>query len=115
MLEKKHEPLLPVEKFIWRVIRFIGAAVILIFFALGIGIAGYHWIAGLNLVDSILNASMILGGMGPVDELNGDGAKLFAAAYALFSGLVFITVSGMLFTPLVHRIIHHFHVNNSNK
>ena len=115
MLEKKHEQLLPIRKFVWRVAGFAGAASILIVLALGLGIAGYHWIAGLGLIDALLNASMILGGMGPVDELHGDGAKLFASAYALFSGVVFITVAGIFFTPLIHRILHHFHVDESDK
>ena len=115
MLEKKHERVLPLRQFVWRLARFILAALALILVALGIGIAGYHWIAGLSLVDAILNASMILGGMGPVNELQGNGAKLFASAYALFSGLVFITVAGMIFTPLVHRVLHRFHVDDANK
>ena len=114
MLERKHEALLPPRQFAWRVVGFAGTAFLLIVIALGIGIAGYHWFAGLNLVDSILNASMILGGMGPVDALNSNAAKLFAAGYALFSGVVFITVAGMLFAPLIHRLLHHFHVEKSD-
>ena len=87
----------------------------MIVFALGIGIAGYHWIAGFSPIDSLLNASMILGGMGPVGELHGREAKLFASAYALFSGVVFISVAGVLFAPLIHRILHRFHVDESSK
>ena len=115
MLEKKHEELLPIRQFAWRLAGFAGAAFLLMLIALGIGVAGYHWIAGLALVDSILNASMILGGMGPVDELHGSAAKLFASGYALFSGVVFITVAGMLFAPLIHRLLHHFHVEKSDQ
>jgi hypothetical protein len=115
MLENKHERLLPTRQFAWRVAGFAGVAILLIVFALGIGVAGYHWIAGFSLIDSLLNASMILGGMGPIGELHGRAAKLFASAYALFSGVVFITVAGVLFTPLIHRILHLFHVDESNK
>jgi hypothetical protein len=115
MLEKKHEPLLPTRQFAWRVAAFAAAASLLIVFALGVGVAGYHWIAGFSLIDGLLNASMILAGMGPVGELHSRAAKLFAAAYALFSGLVFITVAGLLFTPLIHRILHLFHVDESDK
>lgn len=115
MLEKKHERVLPTGQFAWRVARFVGIAVLVIVFALGLGIAGYHWIAGFSLTDSLLNASMILAGMGEVNELHGRAAKLFASAYALFSGVVFITVAGVLFTPLVHRILHLFHVEQSGK
>ena len=115
MLERKHEQLLSARQFALRVARFAGVAILLIAFALGIGVAGYHWIAGFALVDSLLNASMILAGMGPVGELHGTAAKVFASSYALFSGIVFITASGVLFTPLFHRIIHLFHVEEADK
>jgi hypothetical protein len=81
---------------------------------LGIGIAGYHWIANLNWIDSLLNASMILGGMGPVDPLTGAGAKIFASLYALFSGLVFIGIMGIILAPIMHRMIHTFHVDDKS-
>jgi hypothetical protein len=87
----------------------------LILLALGVGVAGYHWIAGLGMVDALLNASMILTGMGPVNELHGTAAKLFASVYALFCGMVFLTSVGVLFTPLIHRIIHLFHARDSMK
>ena len=113
MLEKKHERLLSTRQFAWRVAGFAGVAGLLILLALGLGVAGYHWIAGLSPIDALLNASMILGGMGPVDELHGTAAKVFASAYALFSGLVFITVTGVLLAPILHRILHLFHVDSS--
>jgi hypothetical protein len=115
MLERRHEKLLPTRQFAWRVAGFSGAAGLLIVFALGLGVAGYHWIAGFGWVDSLLNASMILAGMGEVNELHGRAAKLFASAYALFSGIAFITVAGLLFAPLFHRILHRFHVDDSRK
>jgi hypothetical protein len=114
MLEKQHERLLTTRQFTWRVAAFFGVAGLLIVFALGIGVAGYHWIAGFSPMDALLNASMILAGMGPVGELHSRAAKLFASAYALFSGLVFISVAGLLFTPLIHRILHRFHVDESD-
>lgn len=79
------------------------------------GIAGYHFIAKFSWVDSLLNASMILGGMGPVGDLKSDGAKVFASIYALFSGLVFIGVLGTLFAPFVHRLMHHFHIDEAGE
>ena len=84
--------------------------ILLILAALAIGIAGYHWMAGLSWIDALLNASMILGGMGPVNPLIGTGAKVFASGYALFSGLIFIAVMGIVLTPIVHRVVHKFHV-----
>jgi hypothetical protein len=61
-------------------------------------------------IDALLNAAMILGGMGPVDTLRSDAAKIFASGYALFSGVVFILVAGLLLAPLFHRLMHHFHL-----
>ena len=115
MLEQKHESVLPLRQFVWRVAGFIGAAVLLIGIALGVGVAGYHWVAGMEPIDALLNASMILAGMGPAGEVNGTAAKVFASVYALFSGLVFITVAGVVFTPLIHRLLHRFHVEESGE
>ena len=112
MFERKNEKVVPVAFFIKRLLVHIGFAVLLILIALGIGIAGYHWIANLKWIDSLLNASMILGGMGPVDVLTGVAAKIFASLYALFSGLVFIGIMGIILTPIVHRMIHTFHVDD---
>ena len=75
------------------------------------GVFGYHTLGGLPWIDSLLNASMILGGMGPVDPLHTNAAKVFASAYALFSGLVFIGVLGMLLAPFVHRLMHRVHID----
>jgi hypothetical protein len=115
MLEKKHERLISSRQFAWRIARFAGAAGLLLLLALGIGIAGYHWIAGFSLIDALLNAAMILTGMGPVGELHGTTAKLFASAYALFSGVVFVSAVAVIFTPLIHRILHLFHVEEPRK
>jgi hypothetical protein len=76
------------------------------------GVLGYHYIAGLSWIDAFENAAMILSGMGPVDEIHGTGAKVFAGCYALFSGVVFITTAAILLAPLVHRLLHRFHVSH---
>jgi len=76
------------------------------------GVMAYHWIGGLGWTDALLNASMILSGMGPVDRLSTTEAKLFASAYALFSGLVFIAIMGIVVSPIVHRVLHKFHIDN---
>jgi hypothetical protein len=75
------------------------------------GTAGYHVLGRLGWVDAFLNASMILGGMGPVDHMESNGAKVFASLYALFSGLVFIAVMGVVIAPWVHRMIHVMHAD----
>ena len=96
--------------FYHRFLLALGLSAGLIAVSLGLGILGYHLIAELNWVDSLLNAAMILTGMGPVNLLNSDAAKLFASAYALFSGVVFITATGILIAPIFHRVLHRFHL-----
>lgn len=86
----------------------------LITIALLVGIFGYHVIAGFNFVDSLLEASMILGGMGPVRELPNDAAKVFASVYALFSGVIFIALMGIILAPVAHRVLHKFHVDEKD-
>ena len=110
MFERKHEKLAPISVFVRRMVASAVLAGALIAVSLFIGIAGYHWTAGFGWVDSLLNASMILGGMGPVGELRTNGAKIFASCYALFSGLVFIAVMGIVLAPAVHRMLHKFHL-----
>jgi len=110
MFEHRHEALLPYPIFIRRVIRHVGAAVLILAVTLGIGIWGYHALENLSWVDALLNASMILGGMGPVDTLYTTAGKLFASAYALFSGIVFLATSGVLLAPFLHRLMHRFHL-----
>ena len=96
--------------FYHRYLRALGLSIGLLGSSLGLGVLGYHVTAGLNWIDSLLNASMILTGMGPVNPLTSTAAKLFASAYALFSGVVFITATGILLAPIFHRVLHRFHI-----
>lgn len=82
--------------------------------SLSLGILGYHYICGFGWVDALLNASMILTGMGPVGTLVTDGAKIFASAYAMFSGVIFVTASGILLAPMFHRVLHRFHIEEKD-
>lgn len=107
--EHHSEPLLPQEQWLKRIAHTAWLALFIIIAALGGGILGYHFIAGLGWVDAILEASMILGGMGAVSSMPNDAAKLFASAYALLSGLIFISVTGVVLAPFLHRMLHHFH------
>jgi len=115
MYERRHDPLIPREMYLRRLARNGGIAAAVVFAALFLGVSGYHWIEGIPWVDAILNASMILGGMGPVAVLQTTTGKLFASGYALFSGLLFIFVCGILFGPVVHRFLHHFHLEEGRK
>jgi len=111
MYEGRKDRLLTRAQFARRVFGHVGVAVGAAAISLYIGMAGYHYLAGLNWVDSLLNASMILGGMGPVDDLKTDGAKIFASFYALFSGLVCIVLVSVLLAPFIHRAMHKFHID----
>ena len=110
MYEHRTEPLLPRSRYLLRMLWHSLVALGIIAFSLFIGVAGYHFIAGLPWVDSLLNASMILGGMGPVNELRTDSGKVFASFYALFSGAVFLVIVGIIIAPVAHRILHRLHL-----
>jgi hypothetical protein len=110
MYEHHTSPLLSRRAFLSRVASHMAKGLFLLMAGLGTGVLGYHYIAGFRWVDSLLNASMILGGMGPVDPLPGDAAKLFASAYALFSGLAFVGVVSLMIAPFAHRILHRLHL-----
>ena len=111
MYEHRNQPLLSVAKFARRVIRHFALALLILAAGLGIGVLGYHCLGELNWIDALLNASMILGGMGPVDPPHSSAAKIFASAYALFSGLVFISIASLIVAPFAHRILHRFNLD----
>jgi len=106
----RHRPLPPRRAFLARFARHAAIALGIIIVSLGIGVLGYHGTEGLPWLDALLNASMILSGMGPVDPIRSAGGKLFASLYALFSGIVFITTVGVLFAPVFFRLLHRFHL-----
>lgn len=110
MFEHRKLPLLSRAAFYKRFLRGLTVSLLLLGFSLGIGILGYHYIGELSWIDSLLNASMILTGMGPVNDMVSDGGKLFASFYALFSGLAFLSFAAVLFAPIVHRFMHKFHL-----
>src|SRR4051812_39869685 len=108
--ERRGDQLAPPVIFVKRLLASLLIALCVIAVSLIIGILGYHFIAGFNWIDSLLEGSMILGGMGPVRELHSNGAKIFASIYALFSGLVVLALMGIMLSPIVHRVMHSFHV-----
>lgn len=114
LYERRRDKLAPLPVFARRLASSVALAAALILAVLSAGVLGYRFIGGLGWVDSLLESSMILGGMGPVSPLKTDGAKIFASFYALFSGLIFIGVMGIVFAPIVHRILHTFHVDESD-
>jgi hypothetical protein len=109
MYEHRKQPVLSTAKFLRRLGRHGFVALGVLTFGLGLGVLGYHAFARLSWIDSLLNASMILAGMGPVNELPTSTAKIFASCYALFSGLAFIGIVSVLLAPFVHRMLHRIH------
>ena len=104
----KHPPITP-DKFVIRMLIHAVAAIMLLVISIIIGMLGYEYYEQLTWRSAFLNSAMLLGGMGPVDAPHSDGGKLFAGIYALYAGLVFIVVAGLILAPLVHRIMHKFH------
>ncbi|WP_395737228.1 hypothetical protein [Prosthecobacter sp.] len=113
--ESRTDPLASRFVFLQRVLKSALLALVVSSVALGVGVLGYHYIARFSWIDSLLNASMILGGMGPMGDLPSDAAKVFASFYALFSGLVFISVMGIVLAPAAHRALHAFHLDDEDE
>ena|SRR5258705_2952685 len=109
MYERRSDPIASRARFSGRMARHLAAALALVALSLCIGMAGYHYLEQLPWLDAFLDASMILGGMGPVRPPETPGGKLFAGLYALYSGLVFLVTAGVLLAPVLHRAMHKFH------
>jgi hypothetical protein len=110
--ERLHQAVLPRRQFLRRFGRWAAVAGGIVVLSLAVGMCGYHFLEGLPWIDALLNASMILGGMGPVDPIKTAAGKLFASFYALYSGLAIISIAGLLLAPVVHRFLHKFHVDS---
>lgn len=109
--EHRAQPLLPPRQFGRRVARHGGAALAVLLVSLGGGTLGYRLTEGMSWVDALLNSAMILTGMGPATPLRNTAGKLFASGYALYSGVVFLVVAGLLVAPFIHRLLHRLHVD----
>ena len=110
IFEHRTQPLLPRKLFLLRMLKHGSVTLGLLVFSLGLGVIGYRVLEGFSWIDALLNASMILGGMGPVNPLVTVAGKLFASFYALFSGVIFLVGAGVIITPVAHRIIHSLHL-----
>ena len=109
MFEKKHEPLLPPADFVFRLGRSFSVTLLIVAVSLLMGSMGYRHFAQLSWIDALLNAAMILTGMGPVDHMPTTAGKLFSTFYALYSGIAFLTMMAVTLAPLIHRLLHNFH------
>jgi len=108
--EQRRHALLSRPTFVRRAVRHVLYAGVIALLAVGVGTLGYHTVGRLEWIDAFLNASMILSGMGPVDRMTSGTSKMFSALYALFSGLVFVAVAGVIVAPWIHRLFHWFHL-----
>jgi hypothetical protein len=108
--EGRNQPLLSRGRFLLRLARSLRAAAAIVAVALLVGVLGYRFVAGLAWVDAIHQSAMILTGMGPVNPMTSDGAKLFSSGYALLSAVVFVLSASIVTAPLIHRLLHRFHL-----
>jgi hypothetical protein len=115
LFEHRSQPLLPRRLFVRRLARYGIYALAVIAVSMFLGMAGYHFLGRLNWIDAYLNAAMILTGMGPVDPMPTAAGKLFSGLYAIYSGVIFLSVVALMFTPIAHRLLHIFHLESGRK
>lgn len=108
----RNQNILSNKDFAVRVLKYSSVAIFLVVLSISMGMLGYHYYGGLPWIDCFYNASMILTGMGPVDPMPTDDAKIFASVYALFSGVIFLSTVAVFFAPFAHRLMHLLHVED---
>ena len=113
MYESYSDPIISRRAYVRRQLRHLAVAFVVLGGSLVVGMVGYMSLNGLSLVDAFVNAAMILGGMGPVDQLKNDAAKWFAGIYALYSGIVFLVAVAVVAAPAVHRFLHRLNLDES--
>jgi hypothetical protein len=111
-LENRRQKVVPLSHFLVRLGRYGVFALALIGLSVLMGTIGYRHVAGLGWIDSFHMACMILTGMGPVEEMTSDEAKLFSSFYALYSGVAFLSITAVIFAPIIHRLLHILHVQD---
>ena len=113
-LESKNQQVLPLQRFMLRMSRYVAFSILLLSISISAGTFGYHQLDSLNWLDSFHMACMILTGMGPVAEMKTGGAKIFSSLFALYSGVAFLSITAVFFAPIVHRLLHILHVEDNN-
>jgi hypothetical protein len=113
--ERRSEPLLPFRDFLGRLATSAAVGFAVVAVSLLIGMAGYRFIVGLGWMDAFLNASMLLGGMGPIDAPKTAAGKLFSGLYALYCGFAVLGIAGVVFAPIFHRFLHRFHLEGEGQ
>lgn len=115
MYESRHQPLLHRRHFVRRLLGHAAAVAGLIAFSIALGMAGYRVLESLSWTDAFLETAMLLGGMGPIHAPQTEAGKLFAGLFALYAGIVFIATAALLLGPVVHRLLHHFHLERAGR
>ncbi|HTG35402.1 MAG TPA: hypothetical protein VLB76_20975 [Thermoanaerobaculia bacterium] len=115
VFEHKSEPLLPARAFLSRLATSTAIGLAIVAVSLLIGMVGYHELERLSWLNSFLNASMLLGGMGPTDPIRTPAGKLFAGLYSLYCGFAVLAVAGLIFAPVFHRFLHRFHLEGEQR
>ena len=115
MFEHRSQPLLPLRDFMGRLARSAALGLAVVAVSLLAGMIGYHFLVNLGWIDAFLNASMLLGGMGPVDPPRTAAGKLFSGLYALYCGFAVLGVAGVVFAPIFHRFLHRFHLEGEGR
>ena len=110
--EHVSQPVVPLPQYLRRQLRSLGIGLALVLASLLVGMVGYHALFKLSWVKAFMNAAMILGGMGPVDDAPTDAARIFAGIYALYSGIAVLAIAGVIAAPLVHRFLHRMHADS---
>lgn len=113
--ESRHQSPITHQQFRRRLLDHFVAALALMLLSLAVGMTGYAYFEDLYWRDAFLNSAMLLGGMGPVDPPHTHGGKVFAGLYALYAGLVFIIMAGVVVTPVLHRWLHKFHWKDDDR
>jgi len=115
MYEHRSEPLLPFRAFLRRLATSAALGFAIVAVSLLIGMVGYRFMVGLSWIDAFLNAAMLLGRMGPIDPPKTAAGKLFSGLYALYCGFAVLGIAGVIFAPVFHRFLHHFHLEGDGK
>ena len=115
MFENRWDSLAPRSVFLTRLFYSVLMSLVIVALSLGIGTWGYHVVGGLDWIDALLNAAMILTGMGPVDPMKSTAGKLFATFYCLFSGIAFLSLMAIILAPIYHRFLHKFHLDEEER
>jgi hypothetical protein len=113
-LENRRQKVVPLSHFLVRLSRYGAFALALIGLSVAMGTIGYRHVGHLDWIDSFHMACMILTGMGPVEEMTSNEAKLFSSFYALYSGVAFLSITAVIFAPIIHRLLHILHVQDGS-